>query len=143
MAEISSLVLPFFGLILLGYLAARIRNLPEEALGWLNFFIIYVSLPALFFKIIGKTPVEQLTRFDFILTSLAATYCVFAVIYLVGRYLRHNPVGESTLQGLAAAYGNIGYLGPGIALAAFGEAGAGVCLREYGAFHRRPGFHGL
>jgi len=124
MAEISSLVLPFFGLILLGFIAAKLRKLPEDALGWLNFFIIYISLPALFFKIIGKTPVEQLTRFDFILTSLAATYTVFALIYLVGRYVRKNAIGESTLQGLAAAYGNIGYLGPGIAFAAFGEPAA-------------------
>ncbi|MFM2281636.1 MAG: hypothetical protein RLZZ444_3867 [Pseudomonadota bacterium] len=124
MAEIAALVLPFFGLILLGYVAGKWRKLPEVALGWLNFFIIYVSLPALFFKIIGRTPVEELTRFDFILTSLAATYTLFALIYLVGRYVRGNPVGESTIQGLAAAYGNIGYLGPGIALAAFGEAAA-------------------
>jgi hypothetical protein len=124
MAEISSLVLPFFGLILLGFVAGKLRRLPEEALGWLNFFIIYIALPALFFKIIGKTPVAELTRFDFILASLAATYTVFAVIYLVGRYVRGNTIGEATVQGLAAAYGNIGYLGPGIALAAFGEAAA-------------------
>ena len=124
MAEISSLVLPFFGLILLGFVAGKLRRLPEEALGWLNFFIIYIALPALFFKIIGKTPVAELTRFDFILASLAATYTVFAVIYLAGRYVRKNAIGEATVQGLAAAYGNIGYLGPGIALAAFGEAAA-------------------
>jgi predicted permease len=124
MAEISTLVLPFFGLILLGYAAARLRNLGEDALGWLNFFIIYISLPALFFKIIAKTPVDQLTRFDFILASLAATYTIFAATYLLGRYGRGTPIGESTVQGLAAAYGNIGYLGPGIALAAFGEAAA-------------------
>jgi predicted permease len=124
MAEISTLVLPFFGLILLGFVAAKVRKLDESALGWLNFFIIYVALPALFFKIIGRTPVDQLTRFDFIFTSLGATYSVFALVFLIGRVARHNPVGEATLQGLAAAYGNIGYLGPGLALAAFGEAAA-------------------
>jgi len=123
MAEISTLVLPFFGLILLGFVAAKLRKLDDSALGWLNFFIIYISLPALFFKIIGRTPVEQLTRFDFILTSLGGTYTVFELIFIIGR-LRQNTIGDSTLQGLAAAYGNIGYLGPGIAFAAFGEAAA-------------------
>ena len=48
MADISSLVLPFFGLILFGFVAGKIRKLPEAALGWLNFFVIYISLPALF-----------------------------------------------------------------------------------------------
>lgn len=124
MAEISSLVLPFFGLILLGYIAARWKKLDESALGWLNIFIIYVALPALFFKIIGRTPLEQLARFDFILTSLAATYTIFGIVFLLGRFGTGSTMGEATVQGLAGAYGNIGYLGPGIALAAFGEAAA-------------------
>ena len=124
MAEISSLVLPFFGLILLGYVAARWRKLDEQALGWLNIFIIYIALPALFFKIIGKTPLEELARFDFILTSLAATYTIFALVFALGRFGTRSTIGEATVQGLAGAYGNIGYLGPGIALAAFGESAA-------------------
>jgi predicted permease len=124
MAEISSLVLPFFGLILLGYVAARWKKLDEQALGWLNIFIIYIALPALFFKIIGKTPLEELARFDFILTSLAATYTIFALVFALGRFGTGSTIGEATVQGLAGAYGNIGYLGPGIALAAFGEAAA-------------------
>jgi malonate transporter len=124
MAEISSLVLPFFGLILLGYVAARWKKLDELALGWLNIFIIYIALPALFFKIIGKTPLEELARFDFILTSLAATYTIFALVFVLGRFATRSTIGEATVQGLAGAYGNIGYLGPGIALAAFGEGAA-------------------
>lgn len=124
MAEISALVLPFFGLILLGYVAARWKKLDEQALGWLNIFIIYVALPALFFKIVGKTPLEELARFDFILTSLAATYTIFMLVFAVGRFGTRATIGEATVQGLAGAYGNIGYLGPGIALAAFGEAAA-------------------
>lgn len=124
MAEISQLVLPFFGLILLGYIAAKWRKLDEAALGWLNIFIIYVALPALFLKIIGQTPLDELARFDFIATSLAATYTIFAAVFLLGRYGTKSTTGEATVQGLAGAYGNIGYLGPGIALAAFGEAAA-------------------
>ncbi|MBB1247527.1 AEC family transporter [Rhizobium sp. G21] len=124
MAEISALVIPFFGLILLGYISGRVRKLDAAALGWLNFFIVYIALPALFFKIIGRTPIAELTRFDFILTSLAATYTVFLMAFLFARGLRKSPVGESTVQALAAAYGNIGYLGPGLALAAFGEQAA-------------------
>jgi predicted permease len=67
MADIISLLLPFFGLILVGYLAARVTQQPAEALGWMNTFIIYAALPALFFKLVSRTPVAQLTRLDFIL----------------------------------------------------------------------------
>ena len=124
MADIASLVLPFFGLILLGYVAGRMRGLDESALGWLNSFIVYVALPAMFFKIIGQTPIAELTRFDFVLTSLAATYTVFTLVFVVARVVMRNSAGESMLQGLAGAYGNIGFLGPGLAFAAFGEAAA-------------------
>ncbi len=61
-ADIVGLLLPFFGLILIGYGAARITKQPVEAMGWLNTFIIYAALPALFFKLVSKTPVEELAR---------------------------------------------------------------------------------
>lgn len=124
MAEITGLVLPFFGLILLGYIAARITKQPREAMGWLNTFIIYVSLPALFFKLLSRTPVEQLARWDYVLTSMVVTYTVFALVFAASILARRAPIGEATVQGLAGAYGNIGYMGPGIAILAFGEPAA-------------------
>lgn len=124
MAEITGLVLPFFGLILLGYVAARITKQPHEALGWLTTFIIYVSLPALFFKLLSRTPIEQLARWDFVLTSMMVTYSVFALLFAAAVLARRAPVSEATIQGLAGAYGNIGYMGPGIAILAFGEPAA-------------------
>ncbi len=124
MADVTGLVLPFFGLILIGYVVAKCKPMPAEALGWLNVFIVYVSLPALFFKLISRTPVEQLTRFDFIVTDIGTTYAVFVVIFAIGWLGRDSSVPEATVQGLAAAYGNIGYMGPGLALLAFGERAA-------------------
>jgi predicted permease len=129
MAEISGLVLPFFGLIFLGYLTAKLARNPAgegagDAMGWLNTFIIYLALPALFFKLVSKTPIEQLTRFDFVLSSIGATYTVFALVFAAGYLIRRNSLAESTVQGLAGAYGNIGYMGPGLALLALGEPAA-------------------
>jgi malonate transporter and related proteins len=123
MAAIIALLLPFFGLILIGYLAARITRQPAEALGWMNTFIIYAALPALFFKLVSRTPIEDLARIDFIATDIAATYLVYAALFLIA-WLRRNSFGDSTIQAFAGAYGNIGYMGPGLALLAFGEAAA-------------------
>lgn len=124
MAEILGLVLPFFGVIFLGFAVARIRKLPIDALGWMNFFIIYLALPALFFQLLSETPVEKFTEWRFIAASMMATYMVFLLIFGFG-YFRHGRTIEvPTIQGFAACYGNIGYMGPGIALLAFGEAAA-------------------
>lgn len=53
MSDIVGLVLPFFGLIFIGFLVARITRQPLEALGWMNTFIVYVALPALFFQLLA------------------------------------------------------------------------------------------
>jgi malonate transporter and related proteins len=124
MAEVFALVLPFFGMILIGYIAARIVRLPEEALGWFNVFIIYVALPALFFRLLADTPIEDLARFDFIAVNIAVTFAIFLAVFFVGRRLRGAPIEDATIQGLAGAYGNIGYMGPALAILAFGERAA-------------------
>ena len=124
MADIAALILPLFGLIFLGFLTARLIHQPAEALGWLNIFVIYLALPALFFKLLAKTPIEELARFDFIFASLISTYSVFAVAFAIAVILGRNTIATGTIQGLAAAYGNIGYMGPSIAILAFGEKAA-------------------
>ena len=124
MADIVGLLLPFFGLIVIGYIAARVTKQSAEALGWLNTFIIYAALPALFFKLVSKTPIEQLTRAGFVVTDIAATYLIFLLLFLIGRFLRRNSLADSTIQAFAGAYGNIGYMGPGLALLALGEKAA-------------------
>lgn len=124
MLEIITLVLPFFGLILLGYVVAKFTHQPDGAMGWLNVFIIYVSLPALFYKLLANTPVEEFKRADFLATTTYVAFIIFALVFAIGYLIRRNHIGHATIQGLAGAYGNIGYMGPGMALLAFGEAAA-------------------
>lgn len=122
--EIAGLVFPLFGLILLGYIVARITRQPAEAMGWLSTFIIYVALPCMFFKLLSKTPVEKLASWEFITTSLSVTFCIFVLVFTISKLFTRSNTPEATIQGLAGAYGNIGYMGPGIALLAFGELAA-------------------
>jgi malonate transporter and related proteins len=124
MADVVGLVLPFFGLIFLGFAVARITRQPLEALGWMNIFIIYVALPALFFQLLAKTPFERLTEWSYIFGSVFSTYVVFSLMFGVSVFILRDNIAESTIKGLAAAYGNIGYMGPGLALLAFGEEAA-------------------
>lgn len=124
MSEVIGLVLPFFGLIFLGFLVARLTRQPLEALGWMNTFIIYVALPALFFQLLAKTPFEKLTEWNFILGSVFSTYVIFSLMFAVSVIISRGEIAQSTIKALAAAYGNIGYMGPGLALLAFGEQAA-------------------
>ncbi len=124
MIDVVNLALPYFGLIFIGFACGRIKQIPDTALAWMNFFIVYVSLPALFYRILAQTPLDQLSQVNFIFATTLATFWAFAVSFGVGMVIRHGNVAESTIAGLAGGYGNIGYMGPGLALATLGQSAA-------------------
>lgn len=120
--QVIGLVLPFFGLIAIGFAAARVLRTPADGLAWMNTFIIYIALPALFFNLLSRTPVEELTQWRFIVATTLTTFIIFAISFIIAIVRNGGRIPESTVIGLGAAYGNIGYMGPGLALLAFGEA---------------------
>jgi len=124
MSDVVGLVLPFFGMIFIGFLVARITRQPLQELGWMNTFVVYVALPALFFQLLARTPFEQLTEWSFVLGSLVSTYLVFSLMFAWSMLVTRGGIAQATITSLAAAYGNIGFMGPGLALLAFGEQAA-------------------
>ena len=80
MSEILSLAMPFFGLILLGVLAARLWHLGEEGLAWLNIFLVYFALPALIFLVVAAAPFGQLLNWPFMIAVTSVTICAFAAV---------------------------------------------------------------
>lgn len=122
MQQVLTLAMPFFGLIFLGFLGGKIVKHPAEGLAWLNIFVVYFALPALFFQLLAETPFEQLAQWSFVLTTTFATYCAFTLAFLVGYVVSRGNIRESAIQALVGSYSNIGYMGPGITLAALGPA---------------------
>jgi len=129
MIDILNLAVPYFGLIFIGYACGRAKGLPEQGLAWMNFFLLYVSLPALLFGITAKTPFAELNNPPFLIATTLGTMCAFVLAMFAGRLIGRLSIREATLAGLSGAYGNIGYMGPGLALATLGaKAAAPVAL---------------
>src|ERR1700716_619929 len=124
MAEILNLALPYFGLIFIGFACGKAKGLPEQGLAWMNFFLLYVSLPALLFGILSKTPFAELNNPPFLIATTLGTITAFVLAMLAGRLMGRLPLREATLAGLGGSYGNIGYMGPGLALAVLGPKSA-------------------
>jgi predicted permease len=128
MIDVLNLALPYFGLILLGFACGRFQDIPDRGLAWMDFFILYMALPALFYRILADTPFEQLNNLAFIVTTTLATFLVLVLSFLIALAIRRD-LAQSTIAALAGAYGNIGYMGPGLALATLGaQAAAPVAL---------------
>jgi malonate transporter and related proteins len=123
MADVIALALPFFGLILIGFACGRLVAIEEAGLGWMNFFIVYVALPPLFFKLVSEAPIHELANGRFILATTLSTLIVYLAAYAVGRAVGPDN-RAAAIQGVLGAYSNIGYMGPGVTLATLGPLAA-------------------
>jgi malonate transporter and related proteins len=123
-ARVLDLALPFFGLIGLGFICGRLFDFGEQGLAWVNVFIIYIALPSLFFVLISKTPIAELLNYRFIACTVGATMIAFALSFAVGMKASGGNIPEAAIQAVAGSYANIGYMGPGLTLAALGAAAA-------------------
>ncbi|KRR21993.1 AEC family transporter [Bradyrhizobium retamae] len=124
MVDILNLALPYFGLIFIGFACGKAKGLPESGLSWMNFFLLYVSLPALLFRIMSETPFSELNNPPFLIATTLATVSAFVLAMVAGRIIGELSLRKATMAGLAGAYGNIGYMGPGLALAVLGAKAA-------------------
>ncbi|MBM3643629.1 MAG: AEC family transporter [Alphaproteobacteria bacterium] len=123
MQAILTVAFPIFAMILTGYLAGRLKILGAESTAALNAFVSYFALPVLFFGTLARTPVQSVFDAGF----LAGFSLVFVASYgfgmLMNRLVKRGGLAEMNLHGLAAAWGNVGYMGVPLALAAFGAEG--------------------
>ncbi|WP_112663467.1 AEC family transporter [Microvirga flavescens] len=122
------LLAPFFGLIGLGFFCGKVVRQPEGGLAWMQFFLIYVALPCLFFRLIADKPLAELTNWPFVTATTIATFCAFTLSFGAG-WKHTRDVPQSVMQGVAGSYSNIGYMGPPLVLSAIGaEASPPVVL---------------
>jgi malonate transporter and related proteins len=117
-----NLLAPFFGLIGLGFFCGKAVRQPAAGLAWMQFFLIYVSLPCLFYTLIADKPLDQLTNWSFVIVTTASTFCAFALSFATGMWHTEGDMPQSVMQGVAGSYSNIGYMGPPLVLSAIGPA---------------------
>src|ERR1700709_2138693 len=87
MVDILNLALPYFGLIFIGFACGKAKGLPEQGLAWMNFFLLYVSLPALLFGITSKTPFAELNNQPFLIATTLRTMCAFVLAMFAARLI--------------------------------------------------------
>lgn len=127
MLAILSVTFPFFALILAGYLAARRRLLPLEAIPGLNGFVLFFALPCMLYRFGANTPLALLLDL-----SLATVYLLcglvmvgFVVTASLNRRVRWN---DAAFGALVAAFPNTGFMGVPLLVELLGPAAAGPII---------------
>ncbi len=116
-----SILLPVFGLIFAGFVCRRCNVLGPAAASELNRFVVWLALPALLFDTLAHASWQQLDQPRFVAAFGLACIGVFALVVGV-RLFMGRPLADASIDALAAAYPNAGYVGFPLCMLAFGPA---------------------
>ncbi len=111
MLPILNVTAPFFALVLCGYLAARYRTLPENAVPALNTFVLYFALPCMLFRFAAGAPFHDILNFPVFLAYMATGLAILALSAAAAHCAARETVREAAFAALAVAWSNWGYMG--------------------------------
>lgn len=121
MSVLFSIVLPIFALIGVGWLARQRGWMGEAGAFEMNRFVVYLAMPALLFQIMAKSTWKELDQPGFIAAFGLASAAIYVVTVALRR-ARGGALADASLDGLNAAYANVGFIGFPLCLAAFGPS---------------------
>ena len=125
---ILNVTLPFFALVLLGYVAAKKRWVPVESIPAFNGFLLYFSVPAMLFNFAAGTPFAQLADGRYFVAWSIAGAATSLLVYFAMRRAFAQPTRDAAFYGLAAAVSNSGFMGLPMIVALLGEHAAGPVI---------------
>lgn len=127
MLSTFAVTIPFFSLVLLGYLAARRGMLSDAAIPGLNVFVLYFALPSALFRFGMNTPLPQMLS-----PGVLAIYALCALLMIV-LTIALTWRGELSLKDAAfgahvAAFPNTGFMGLPLLVTLVGPAAPGTMI---------------
>jgi malonate transporter and related proteins len=127
MQDILAVTIPFFALVLAGYMAARRHVLPESAIPGLNAFVLYFALPCMLFRFGAGTPLLALLNPVVLAVYLMAALGVVGFTIAVTLSDRIH-LKDAAFGALVAAFPNTGFMGVPLLVALLGPAAAGPVI---------------
>ncbi|MBL8674581.1 MAG: AEC family transporter, partial [Rhodospirillales bacterium] len=124
MHAILTVAFPIFALIGIGWIAGRRNMLGVNGTGALNGFVTWFALPAMLFMALAKVRLSEILNGPFAIVFGGSMLATFVVGMAMARLMSRAGLAHMSLHGLAACFGNVGYMGIPLCIAAFGPAGA-------------------
>ncbi|MFC6671155.1 AEC family transporter [Marinobacterium aestuariivivens] len=122
MAILLNVVLPVFAIILAGFICGHKGLLGEGSFEGLNKFVYWIALPALLFRAMAAVDIDALLNWSFLGAYVGGQALTMIVGGLAGLWLFRNSLSEAAMNSMNTVYGNTGFLGIPLMLAAFGDA---------------------
>ena len=118
-----TVVLPLIAIMLAGYLAGRVKLLPENGSMVISRFVFLVAMPAFIFISLARIPVEDFFNWPYLAVLGGGMLVIFVLGIIVARYAFPDSLTAHSLHALTAMFSSTAYIGLPLILVVFGEAG--------------------
>ncbi|MDR3011987.1 MAG: AEC family transporter [Chitinispirillales bacterium] len=120
--EIIRITFPVFALLGLGNILSRTGKMTDAHQSFLNWFVYFISLPALIFVGMATQPFSSLLNTDFIFATLLSMLAIFLIYILISVILRLDKK-IAVVMIFCTYWSNVAYMGFPLAESAYGEHG--------------------
>ncbi|WP_298829089.1 AEC family transporter [uncultured Piscinibacter sp.] len=127
MLDIFAVTAPFFGLVLAGWAATRLRWMPLESIPGLNGFVLFFALPCMLFRFAASTPIAKLMDAGVVSLYLLSAGVMVALSVATTRR-RVGGWNDASFGALVAAFPNSGFIGVPLLVALLGERAAAPAI---------------
>jgi malonate transporter and related proteins len=127
LVPILAVTVPFFALVLAGYVAGWRHVLPESSIPGLNAFVLYFALPCLLFRFGLNTPLAEALN-----PLVLGVYlgCALLMVLVAIAFSLDDVIGlkDASFGALVTAFPNTGFMGVPLLAALFGPAIVGPMI---------------
>lgn len=120
MSSLLPTLVPIFGLMVLGYGAARIRLIEEAGARGLVLFVFNFSIPALLLTSMAGLELPEDPEWGFLVAFYAGSFLVYGLGVVAGWVVFGRPLREQAIFGMGSAFSNLVLIGIPVVLTALG-----------------------
>ena len=124
MESIPTTVLPVFGLIVLGFVFARLKLVDAATARGLTQFVFMLAIPALLFRRVALMTPQEATPIGLWIAFFGGLAITWILTTLISQKFDSLSASGGAAAAMAAGFGNVALLGTPLALAHYGEDAA-------------------
>lgn len=124
MPVLLNVVAPVFGILGLGFAAARLRVLEPAGIRGLVAFVFYFAIPVLLFRSLAEMTLPDVIPWSFLGAFYVGALTVYAAGMALARWGFRRPLADQAIWGMGAGFSNTVLLGIPIVLTGLGPEAA-------------------
>jgi predicted permease len=124
MPVLLNVVAPVFGILGLGFLAARLRLLDPPGIRGLVLFVFHFAIPVLLYRSLAEMTLPDAIPWAFLAAFYAGALAVYAAGMALARWGYGRPLKDQAIWGMGAGFSNTVLLGIPIVLTGLGPEAA-------------------